>query len=88
MFSSSAPIQRWASPKERAQRWIGHWQDGCLMSASQNENLNCSVNCYIVTSLTILSGDTAVIDIGSFASYAQSPFILAYRMPVVFSSTC
>ena len=59
MFSSSAPIQRWASPEGRGQRWIGRRLNDGHTSPCLNENLKCSVNCCIVrlstTNLTTMT---------------------------------
>ena len=48
MFSSSAPILRWSSPKGRDQRRIGRRLNDGHTSPCLDENLKCSVNCCIV----------------------------------------
>lgn len=55
MFSSTAPILRWSSPKGEAKRRMGRRQENCLISACQDERLKCSVNCCIVRLLIINS---------------------------------
>ncbi|MBQ2814006.1 MAG: transposase [Akkermansia sp.] len=48
VFSSSTPIQRWASPEGRGLRWFGRRLNDGLTSPCLDENLKSSVNCCIV----------------------------------------